>query len=99
LPRFVNRFAQLRSNSRPHRTAQFSGMSNRNQMTTTAAVDCAGFARLTERDWARQRNRALAELITTAALTVCLVIAMVAVSIGITRASTSGAHVEIGRVL
>lgn len=72
----------------------------RNQIATTAAADSAGFTRLSERYWARERrNRALAELITTAALAVCLVIAMAAVSISLTRVGASGPPIEIGRVL
>ncbi len=75
-------------------------MSIRNQTTAMAAANGAGFARPSERYWVRERrSRAIAELITTAALAVSLVIAVVAVSIGITRASTSGTQIEIGRVL
>jgi hypothetical protein len=84
----------------PASSGRFFDMSIRNQITTMAPADGAGFARPSERYWAHERcNRALAELITTAALAVCLVIAMVAVSIGLTCADTSGPQIEIGRVL
>jgi hypothetical protein len=75
-------------------------MSIRNHMIAMAVADGGGFARPSERYWAHERrNRALAELITTAALAVCLIIAVVAVSIGITRVGASGPQIEIGRVL
>jgi hypothetical protein len=72
----------------------------RNQITAMAVAEGTGFSRPSERYWARERrSRAVAELITTAALAVCLVIAMVAVSIGLTRAGASSTPIEIGRVL
>ena len=42
----------------------------------------------------KSRERAFAELITTAALVVCLAVAVTAVSIGISRAQTYGVKTE-----
>jgi hypothetical protein len=60
---------------------------------TTTLIDGVGFSHPIQPEWARERrSRALAELITTAALVVSLAIAVTAVSIGISRADTHGAR-------
>ncbi|HWP26553.1 MAG TPA: hypothetical protein VNL39_09450 [Xanthobacteraceae bacterium] len=72
----------------------------RNHNIAVAAADGAGFARPSERYRAHERRyRALAELMTTAALAVCLIIAIAAVSIGLARAGSEVGQIEIGRVL
>jgi hypothetical protein len=67
---------------------------------TTRLTDRVGFSRPAQRKWARERrSRVFAELITTAALALSLAVAVAAVSIGISRAGTSSAQNQIGRVL
>jgi hypothetical protein len=66
---------------------------------TSTLFDRIGFSHPIQRDRAlTRRNRAFAELITTAALLVSLAIAVTAVSIGIARADTSGARIELSRI-
>ena len=62
---------------------------------TIPLSDTVGFSHpaLVERA-RKRRDRAFAELITTAALTVCLVVAVTAVSIGISRAQAFGVKTE-----
>ena len=86
----------------PDSGAIFVNMLIRRHITsmTTALTDRVGFSHPTElKPEHDRRSRAFAELITTAALAVSLVIAVVAVSIGISRASTRTASIEIDRVL
>jgi hypothetical protein len=62
-------------------------------------VDGVGFSHPILRDGAyNHRDRAFAGLITTTALVVSLAIAMIAVSIGISRADSGSARTELSRV-
>jgi len=66
---------------------------------TGTLTDRVGFSHPIQRERARKRrNRAFAELITTAALVVSLAVAVTAVSIGIARAGTLGGETGISRV-
>lgn len=65
----------------------------------TALRNTVGFSHPIPGERARKRRtRALGEFITTAALFVCLAIAVTAVSIGISRASTSCPIFEVSCV-
>jgi len=62
-------------------------------------IDRIGFFHPIQRERARKRrNRAFAELITTAALLVSLAIAVTAVSVGIARADTLGGEPNVSCV-
>jgi hypothetical protein len=71
----------------------------RHHSNARATVGGPGFARPDERHWLHQRRkRVLAQLITTAALAVCLLIAMLAVSAGLARQYAAGPHIELSHV-
>ena len=54
---------------------------------TAAHMESVGFSHPTQREWVRERrSRVIAEFITTTALALSLVVAVIAVSIGIARA-------------
>ena len=66
---------------------------------TPRLVNSVGFSHPIQHERARKhRERAFAELITVAALSLSLVIAVTAVSINITRADTPSASIHMGSV-